>query len=356
MRERVKVSTPGKLFLSGEHSVVYGEPALVTAIDLHCQIEVVQKKGDVISIESKELTTIRRLSFDEVIEFTRRSRALWEKFSKTKDRKFLMEITRDPLSSVLTAVGETFQFIDPGQGGGLDIRIVSSIPPGSGLGSSAAVTVGILKGIFEVFDENIDMERLNDLAYEVEKRQHGFPSGADNSIIVFGGFLQFQRVNDKFQIREINAPHQNLPEFLLIQTGRPEESTGEMVSMVREQYDRDTKKMGSVLESVGGVTVEFVKRLETGEFDEFSRLIRMNQGLLEKLGVVGEKTKQLIKKIEDIGGVAKVCGAGGVRDASGVLLCLHEEPERLTRFAKENNLAFYFPINLGVKGVTWTRV
>ncbi len=40
----MKASAPGKIFLFGEHAVVYGKKALVTAIDLRCFAEVKKKR------------------------------------------------------------------------------------------------------------------------------------------------------------------------------------------------------------------------------------------------------------------------------------------------------------------------
>ena len=37
---KITASAPGKLILAGEHSVVYGEPALATAIDLRTTVTV----------------------------------------------------------------------------------------------------------------------------------------------------------------------------------------------------------------------------------------------------------------------------------------------------------------------------
>lgn len=345
-----KVSAPGKLFLSGEHSVVYGEPALLTAIDQRCQVNIVCGEAPRIEIESQGFKPRVDYSTKEILEFTKLSRKLWKQFFKTKDKKFLQEIHKEPLSVVLIAIGEALTYIDQKEGG-LKVRISSQIPPGSGLGSSASIAVGVVKGVLESFGKKVSLEELNKIAYEVEKRQHGFPSGGDNSVVVFGGFLRFQKIDNQFQLEQIrNVYSEQLPPFLLLQSGQPAESTGEMVAQVRERYEANSSKVGKIIEDIGVVTTRFLDRLKSGKFEEFATLIRSNERLLEKLGVVGKQGQKIIQGIEELGGVAKICGAGGVKTGSGILLTYHPEPAKLAAFGKKEELDI-FGVKLGEEGV-----
>ncbi len=42
--KKIKVSAPGKIHLMGEHSVVYGKPALLAAINKRVFVELVPRK------------------------------------------------------------------------------------------------------------------------------------------------------------------------------------------------------------------------------------------------------------------------------------------------------------------------
>ena len=46
----IKISAPGKLHLLGEHSVVYGKPAMIVAVNKRCFVELVPNHKDVIQI------------------------------------------------------------------------------------------------------------------------------------------------------------------------------------------------------------------------------------------------------------------------------------------------------------------
>ena len=122
---------------------------------------------------------------------------------------------------------------------------------------------------------------------------------------------------------------------MLIDSGKPVESTGEMVEKVSGgSFDNEFKRMGEIADN--------------WKVD----LIKENQRLLEQIGVVGEKARKMVSKIENIGGMAKVCGAGGVKQGSGVILAICDKIEALKQLADDNSWS-WFQVKLGVKGVRY---
>ena len=75
------------------------------------------------------------------------------------------------------------------------IEITSEIPIGAGMGSSAAFSVATSA----VKLGKIDLEKINEMAYKMEKKFHGNPSGADNTICTYGGFLWYRKENENFK-------------------------------------------------------------------------------------------------------------------------------------------------------------
>jgi mevalonate kinase len=98
------------------------------------------------------------------------------------------------------------------------------------------------------------------------------------------------------------------------------------------------------------VTKGFLEFLMGEARSEFGSLIRENELLLEKLGVVSVRTKALIRKIERMGGTAKISGAGGSKENSGMVLIYHKDQEKLLSFAKKNSLDL-FSVKIGEEGV-----
>jgi len=274
MPDTLKVSAPGKLIISGEHTVVYGYPALVAAVDKR-------------------------------------------------------------LSVTLTGGKKTIE---------------SNIPIGCGMGSSAAFAVATSAAKIFLKKKKLSLDEVNNVAYKMEKKRHGNPSGVDNAISTYGGFLWYRKESESFKLFSPVKVKKTLPKIYLIDTGRPTESTKEMVAGVQKLYKKDPLNTEIVFRKIERVTKSFLKYLLGEGAINFQELIKENEALLEKLGVVSNSTINLIREIERIGGAAKVSGAGGWKDKSGVLLVYHKNPEKLHIFAKKNNLN-PFEVKLGEEGV-----
>ncbi len=278
------VSAPGKVILAGEHAVVYGYPALVAAVGLRCRVKVGWREDKKIVI---------------------------------KDEYKDLGLARYAVETGLKEMGKELR--------GVGVEIESELVVGGGMGSSAAMATAVVWGLMESYSEEVK----NRVVKMVEDKQHGNSSGIDQTIVREGGVIKYQR-DVGFKKLSID-----LPEFLLIDSGKPVESTGEMVKMVGEKK----KKYEDIFKQMGKIS-------ENWEREK----IKENQRLLEKIGVVGEKAKKMVREIEERGGMAKVCGAGGVKAGSGILLSWHKEIERLREVCKEKGWRS-FQAELGVEGV-----
>jgi mevalonate kinase len=83
---------------------------------------------------------------------------------------------------------------------------------------------------------------------------------------------------------------------------------------------------------------------------DFGSLVKENEKLLEELGVVSESTKKIIRRIENTGGAAKISGAGGRKDKSGIVIVYHKDSVKLLNFAKKSNWEL-FSVKMGEEGV-----
>ncbi|MFQ3660819.1 MAG: GHMP kinase [Chloroflexaceae bacterium] len=75
---------------------------------------------------------------------------------------------------------------------GYKITMFSDAPPGSGLGSSSALVVSMLKLLYAVAGESYDPHELAELAYRIERTDLGIPGGRqDQYAAVFGGMCVY---------------------------------------------------------------------------------------------------------------------------------------------------------------------
>lgn len=313
----ITVSVPAKIHLLGEHAVVYGRPALLAAIDKRLYVRI-QKSEFRIQNNKKEKIIINTQGKDNLIQ-----QAI-DIFKKA------FSITELPP---------------------LEITITSQIPKGRGLGSSAALSAATIGALMKFIMNLWDPNRINELAFKVEKIAHGNPSGADNSTVVFGGLVWFRREFDFLKsIWRLPVSSYQIPKFLLIDTGRPVESTREMVASVAKLYSRKKKVIEETFNDQEKQTKRLLLALRTGNKKELTLAIQKGEKNLEKLEVVGSLAQKLVREIENIGGAAKVCGGGGRKKGSGTLLCYHQDPVKIKKIGSKYHLPVS-PVKLGEEGI-----
>lgn len=306
----IVVSAPGKIHLLGEHAVVYGRPALLAAINRRLYIRIQEKKTERIEI-------------------------------KTGGRKKLVIHSIDIFKKAFS-----IKNLPP-----LEISITSQIPIGCGLGSSAAVSAATIGGLMKFVKNIWNPGKINELAYEAEKIAHGNPSGADNTAVVFGGLLWYRREFDFLQsIWSLPVSSYKIPQFLIIDTGRPQESTRQMVSHVAALYSKKKNRMEEVFSSQEVQTKRLLISLRNNNNEELKNAIYLGEKNLEKMEVVGDFAKEIIREIEKSGGVAKVCGAGGRKGGSGILLVFHENLTKVEEIGRKYHLSVS-PVILGEEGI-----
>lgn len=235
-----------------------------------------------------------------------------------------------------------------------EMKIKSSIPIGVGMGSSAALSVilaashGFLsRGRSKLSPKTLSL--INKTAYEYEKIYHGNASGVDTTVITHGGILWFRKIKDgKFAFKKLNIG--GLRKFVLINTGKPKESTREMVEKVKIERQKDRKKIDSLFKAVEQQTRIFWHALETKNRQLTVDSIQNSESFLEDLSLVGPLAKKVVREIEEIGGAAKISGAGGLTGGSGMLLCYHQNPQQIIDLAKKLKLES-FRVKLGEEGL-----
>ena len=154
------------------------------------------------------------------------------------------------------------------------------------------------------------------MVLEVERRQHGFPSGIDHQTVLRGGVVWARSGPERghAQLDALSLAEWSQP--TIIDTGAPDQSTGEVVEEVRRRVGGDSYPGWQMMHEA---TTEFRRCLESGA-DPVSP-VRVYQSELERLGVVPTRVAEWIRTWEDGGGAAKISGAGATRgDRAGCLL------------------------------------
>jgi mevalonate kinase len=283
-----KCSAPGKMILFGEHAVVYGEPALALAIDLRIVASVSNSSG--YSVNGHQM----RKKYHAYI-----SAALDEAWKGPPVR--------------------------------IDTR--SEIPSGSGLGSSAAVTVACI-GAMLSSKGKLDQEVIARKSFEVERRVQGSASPTDTSTSTHGmgilvspaimGDLLWKIEKDN---RVWNIHHCDVPplSFVVGYTGI-HAATGPLVAGVRKLVDSD-ENAGKCVKRIGEIALEGAERLRKSDKKALGRLMDENHDLLNALGVGHPLLERLVRACRQSSYGAKLTGAGG----GGSMIALTDDPEETAK-------------------------
>ncbi len=335
----------------GEHAVVYGRPALVAALDLRLTVHLSPRAAGTVRLDLPGLGHAEETDWEAILAYARAARERWDAYSREPGPERFREVRgEDPAHVVKVALGEAAGASPPG----LALRVDSQLPIGSGFGSSAATAVGVIAGYLAFRGAALDPVRIESLALEVERRQHGLPSGVDSAAVLFGGLLWARRLPAGGLETERLAPASPLLRRLrVLDTGTPPEPTGAVVAAVRARRDQDPASHDCILDRIATATRALRAQLERPVEDAAVtlELIRESQACLEELGVVPDTVRSLVRRVAAEGGAAKVSGAGSLAGpGAGSLLIYHPAPERIASWPFLRSFPFH-PVHLGADGL-----
>jgi mevalonate kinase len=197
---------PGKTILVGEHFVVYGEAAVVMAIDRFVQVTVEGRKDRSLYIASD-------LGF---------SGTFFEDEYTAETGDVGGETVLEPIKISAQTVLKAFE-----KNRGLNISVHSAIPMAVGLGSSGALAVATVAAVGKFLGSDLSEEEIVSLSTEAEKAVHINPSGIDQSISTYGGVIMYKKKEGITRLKTASA----IP--LVIGNTGIQRNTGTLVDGVR---------------------------------------------------------------------------------------------------------------------------
>jgi mevalonate kinase len=339
----------------GEHAVVYGRPALAAAIDLRLTVHLSALPGSTVRLDLPCLPHEEETSWEAVRAHAHATRAKWEDYAREPGPERFQEVRGDdPAHLVKAALGEAAEALGGGPQPGLRLRVDSALPVGSGFGSSAATAAGVIAAYLAFRGEDLDLDRIERIALEAERRQHGLPSGIDGATVIHGGLLWARRLpGGGLAAEPVPLRSPLLSHLRVYDTGMPAESTGAVVAAVRHRRDRDPRRHERLLDRIEAATRAFREELERPEEDpaRARELIAGCESCLEELGIVPPEVQALVRRIEAEGGAAKISGAGSLAGpGAGSLLVYDRDPERIAGWPFLQPFPFH-PVHLGAPGL-----
>ena len=285
-----KASAPGKIILFGEHFVVHGVKAILCAINKRAI--VISKKNETQNIFIKSSLGENTIPISESLDN--------------------IESTFKPFFFIAKKIINENNFSN-----GVDIEIQSEIPIGAGLGSSSACCVAAALSISNLFSK-LDKNQILELAIEAEKTIFPNTSGADCTVSVFGGIIDYQKDNG-YEIIETNHEF----DFIVVNS-KKSHSTNIVVNRVNEFKNENKKIFDDLCGEESKLIEKAIDSLQKFDLETIGKCMAQNQIFLEQLGVSNDLLLSIVKLVEKETFGAKITGAGD----GGCIIALTEKNKK----------------------------
>ena len=304
---------PGKAILFGEHAVVYGRPAIAVPLTQ------VQVKATILADPLGPRGRVHIQSSEIQLDCN------------------LADLPAD--DPIALAIQGLKQSLGTDHLPSLQLRISSTIPVAAGLGSGAAVSVAILRALSAFLGHPLPDEIVSALAFEVEKKHHGTPSGIDNTVITYASPIFFVRD----QPFEILQPAEAFT--LIIADSGIRSPTRVAVGDVRQAWQAETNRYEALFDAIGQVALHARQIITHGPALALGPLMTENQQLLTQVGVSSAELDFLVETALQAGAAgAKLSGSG--RGGNMIALAAAENANKIASALQ----------NAGAKRVIISRV
>lgn len=277
----------GKVILLGEHSVVYGRPAIAAGLP----------KGASARASFADETTL--------------AVSPWG-----------VEVGPDPHAekSLTRAFAALVQTAGYERAVRIEARV--ELPGGSGLGSSAALGTAVMRAVDDLLGRTRSESDALAVSLAWERIFHGNPSGVDNAMAYAGGLAWFVRDQPLERVRA------RKPLTLVIGDSGEPCSTKITVGEVARQHEKSPERMDKTFDAIAAIVRNGRSAIESGDAKALGQLFDMNQSLLAGMLISTGTLEEMIGAARAAGALgAKLTGGGG----GGCMIALAESAESAER-------------------------
>jgi mevalonate kinase len=196
-------------------------------------------------------------------------------------------------------------------GRAIEFEAECDIPKASGMGSSGALGVAVMRAIDDLQGQASSKEDIFRRSLLWERIFHGTPSGIDNGVATYGGMVWFSKTWDPDRPTIESVHPKQMPCLIAVSSGQTHDAA-EMVGSVNEQLESEPQRVGAIFDEIASIVVKGAASLRGGRLDTLGDLMNENHVQLRKLKVSTETLDEMVRIARDVGALgAKLTGAGG---------------------------------------------
>ena len=267
----------GKTILIGDQFVLYGVPAIVSALPYEtvAEVERIDGEGWILEDNRPEVPGYKDGKREQQVESINRILDVMK-----------IDTKKNPIK----------------------ITYGGTLLAGSGVGASAASCVSLARALNKEFSLGLSLDEINHVGWEGEFAYHGLPSGVDNTASTYGGIMLFQVKNDQKRFDKIRLKK---PIQVVLGNSGVTADTSALRGITEKQKESDPELFWSRLKTITEQVHEVKRGIETGDFEKVGTTLTKNHDILIEMGLSHEKLISLCNLALKEGALgAKLTGGG----------------------------------------------
>ena len=267
----------GKTILIGDQFVLYGVPAIVSALPYEtvAEVERIDGEGWILEDNRPEVPGYKDGKREQQVESINRILDVMK-----------IDTKKNPIK----------------------ITYGGTLLAGSGVGASAASCVSLARALNKEFSLGLSLDEINHVGWEGEFAYHGLPSGVDNTASTYGGIMLFQVKNDQKRFDKIRLKK---PIRVVLGNSGVTADTSALRGITEKQKESDPELFWRRLKTITEQVHEVKRGIETGDFEKVGTTLTKNHDILIEMGLSHEKLISLCNLALKEGALgAKLTGGG----------------------------------------------
>jgi galactokinase len=301
-KKSITVTVPGRICLLGDKVDLLEKPVIAAAVNLLMEITFTKSSENMIIFESKNLDFRTEFNLSDGVDFSH------------------------PLKYWSAVLMRLKKYITSG----FHAVVKSQIPIGGGLSSSAALCVGFIRGLCQLYKIPMTTGEIAELSYICEHDDLGIMCGRmDQYAVAFGG-VTFIETGSSPRVERL--PITSLP--LVVGNSQEERKAANILNRVKKEIQEEVPDVIQAFKEIEKIVNEGKKALIEEDYKTIGKLMNKHQEQEEILRATTPKINELCQVSINAGAYgAKQMGAGG----GGAFEAICPGKQQLVKAAIENH-------------------